>query len=115
MPKRPEALLFDVFGTVVDWRGSVIRELRRVGGRHGVRRDWSGFADAWRSGDRPAMAGVRRGDSAWRSIDELHLEILKPLLERAGLHLRPAEMRALNPAWHRLQPRPESAGGVGGA
>jgi 2-haloacid dehalogenase len=112
MPKRPEALLFDVFGTVVDWRGSVIRELRRVGRRHGVRRDWSAFADAWRSGYRPAMAGVRRGDSAWRSIDELHLEILKPLLERAGLHLRPAEMRALNAAWHRLEPWPDSAAGL---
>ena len=91
MAKQPEALLFDVFGTVVDWRGSVIRELRRVGRRHGVRRDWGAFADAWRSGYRPAMAGVRRGDSEWRSIDELHLEILKPLLKRAGLHLRPDE------------------------
>jgi len=109
---RPEALLFDVFGTVVDWRGSVIRELRRVGRRHGVRGDWGAFADAWRSGYRPAMAGVRRGDSAWRSIDELHLEILKPLLERAGLHLRPAEIRELNAAWHRLEPWPDSAAGL---
>src|SRR4030081_216694 len=112
MAKRPEALLFDVFGTVVDWRGSVIRELRRAGRRHGVRGDWGAFADAWRSGYRPAMAGVRRGDSAWRSIDELHLEILKPLLERAGLHLRPAEMRELKAARHRLQPRPGTAGGL---
>ena len=112
MAKRPEALLFDVFGTVVDWRGSVIRELRRVGRRHGVRADWAAFADAWRSGYRPAMAGVRRGDSPWRSIDELHLEILKPLLERAGLHLRPAEVRELNAAWHRLKPWPDSAGGL---
>jgi len=112
MAKRPEALLFDVFGTVVDWRGSVIRELRRVGRRHGVRADWAAFADAWRAGYRPAMAGVRRGDSPWRSIDDLHLEILKPLLKRAGLHLRPSEMRELNAAWHRLKPWPDSAGGL---
>src|ERR1700736_1616151 len=112
MAKQLEALLFDVFGTVVDWRGGVIRELRRVGRRHGVRADWAAFADARRAGYRPAMAGVRGGGSAWRSIDELHLEILKPLLERAGLHLRPAEIRELNAAWHRLEPWPDSAAGL---
>jgi 2-haloacid dehalogenase len=112
MAKPPEALLFDVFGTVVDWRGSLIRELRRVGRRHGVRSDWGAFADAWRSGYRPAMDRVRRGDSSWRSIDELHLEILKPLLERAGLRLRPSAVRELNAAWHRLLPWPDSATGL---
>jgi 2-haloacid dehalogenase len=112
MAKPPEALLFDVFGTVVDWRGSLIRELRRVGRRHRVRSDWGAFADAWRSGYRPAMDRVRRGDSSWRSIDELHLEILKPLLERAGLRLRPAAIRELNAAWHRLLPWPDSATGL---
>ena len=112
MAKRPEALLFDVFGTVVDWRGSIIREMRRVGRRHGVRADWGTFADAWRAGYRPAMNRVRRGDSSWRSIDELHLEILKPLLEGVGLRLRPAEVRDLNAAWHRLEPWPDSAGGL---
>ena len=112
MAKRPEALLFDVFGTVVDWRGSIVRELRRVGRKHGVRADWGGFADAWRSGYRPAMDRVRRGDSPWRSIDELHLEILTPLLARAGLRLRAAEVRALNAAWHRLKPWPDSVSGL---
>lgn len=112
MAKQPEALLFDVFGTVVDWRGSLIRELRRVGRRHGVRSDWGAFADAWRSGYRPAMDRVRRGESPWRSIDELHLQILKPLLERAGLRLRPAATGELNAAWHRLLPWPDSATGL---
>jgi 2-haloacid dehalogenase len=112
MAKRPEALLFDVFGTVVDWRGSIIRELRRVGRKHGVQADWGAFADAWRSGYRPAMNRVRQGDSPWRSIDELHLEILTPLLERAGLRLRAAEVLELNAAWHRLSPWPDSAGGL---
>jgi 2-haloacid dehalogenase len=112
MARRPEALLFDVFGTVVDWRGSLIRELRRVGRRRGVGADWGAFADGWRSGYRPAMDRVRRGDSSWRSIDELHLEILKPLLEGAGLRLRPAEIRQLNAAWHRLKPWPDCAAGL---
>jgi 2-haloacid dehalogenase len=112
MAKRPEALLFDVFGTVVDWRGSVVRELRRVGRRHGVRADWGAFADAWRSGYRPAMDLVRRGDSPWRSIDELHLEILRPLLRHAGLRLPRAEILDLNAAWHRLRPWPDSVAGL---
>jgi 2-haloacid dehalogenase len=112
MAKRPDALLFDVFGTVVDWRGSLIRELARVGRRHGVGADWAAFADAWRAGYRPAMDRVRRGAAPWRSIDELHLEILRPLVKRAGLRLRPAEMLDLNAAWHRLKPWPDSAGGL---
>src|SRR5438045_6984398 len=112
MPKPPKALLFDVFGTVVDWRGSVIRELTALGRRHGVRADWAAFADAWRSGYRPAMDRVRRGHSPWRSIDELNLEILLPLLKHAGLRLKPAEARELNAAWHRLKPWPDSARGL---
>jgi 2-haloacid dehalogenase len=112
MAKRPEVLLFDVFGTVVDWRGSVIRESRRIGRRHRVRADWGAFADAWRSGYRPAMDRVRRGESSWRSIDELHLEILRPLLKRVGLRLRPAEILDLNAAWHRLEPWPDSVSGL---
>jgi 2-haloacid dehalogenase len=112
MATRPEALLFDVFGTVVDWRGSIARELGRVGRKHGVRSDWGAFADAWRSGYRPAMDRVRQGALPWRSIDDLHLEILEPLLKRAGLRLRPAETRELNLAWHRLRPWPDSADGL---
>ncbi len=112
MAKRPEALLFDVFGTVVDWRGSLIRELARVGRRHGVRADWGAFADTWRSGYRPAMDRVRRDDSSWRSIDEIHLQILRPLIKRAGLRLRLAEILDLNAAWHRLKPWPDSVRGL---
>ncbi len=112
MAHPPKALLFDVFGTVVDWRGSVIRELRRVGRRHGVRADWGAFADAWRAGYRPAMDRVRHGSSPWRALDELHLDILAPLAARAGLRLRSAAMRELNAAWHRLEPWPDSTGGL---
>src|SRR5450755_1621274 len=112
MARHPEALLFDVFGTVVDWRGSLVRELGRVGRRHGVRLDWGAFADAWRAGYRPAMDRVRRGESPWRSIDELHLEILTPLAKRAGLRLRTTETQQLNAAWHRLRAWPDALAGL---
>jgi FMN phosphatase YigB (HAD superfamily) len=55
------ALLFDVFGTVVDWRGSLVREGRELAARKGLELDWAAFADAWRAGYRPAMERVRRG------------------------------------------------------
>ena len=109
---RPEALLFDVFGTVVDWRGSLVRELARVGRRHGVSADWGAFADGWRAGYRPAMDRVRRGLVSWRNIDQLHLEMLRPLARRAGLRLDPAALSDLNAAWHRLRPWPDSVAGL---
>jgi 2-haloacid dehalogenase len=110
--RRPDALLFDVFGTVVDWRGSLVRELARIGRRQGVKGDWAAFADAWRAGYRPAMDRVRRGDSAWRSIDALNLEILRPLIRRSGLRLSSSELLDLNAAWHWLAPWPDSAAGI---
>jgi 2-haloacid dehalogenase len=112
MPTLPDALLFDVFGTVVDWRGSLVRELARVGRRHGVKADWGAFADGLRAGYRPAMDRVRRGLVSWRTIDALHLEILRPLAKRAGLRLGRAELSHLNAAWHRLRPWPDSVAGL---
>jgi 2-haloacid dehalogenase len=112
MPMLPEALLFDVFGTVVDWRGSLVRELARVGRRHGVKADWGAFADEWRAGYRPAMDQVRRGRVPWKTIDTLHLEILRPLVRRGGPRLGKAELLDLNAAWHRLRPWPDSVAGL---
>ena len=100
-----KALTFDVFGTVVDWRGSLIREGRRLGRARGIRADWAAFADAWRGGYAPAMDRVRRGDLPWRTIDQLHRLILDGLLDRFGLvGLSEAEKEHLNRAWHRLRP-----------
>jgi 2-haloacid dehalogenase len=101
---RPAALLFDVFGTVVDWRGSVVKELARVGRAHGVRADWGEFADAWRAGYRPAMDRVRRGEVPWQPLDSLHLTMLRALVGRFGLALDDRELEALNLVWHRLRP-----------
>jgi 2-haloacid dehalogenase len=108
----PRALLFDVFGTVVDWRGSIIRELRSAGRRLGLKADWNEMADAWRAGYRPAMDRVRSGERPWRNIDAIHLEILSELLAQRRLRLAKHEMDHLNAAWHRLRPWPDAVPGL---
>jgi 2-haloacid dehalogenase len=100
----PAALLFDVFGTVVDWRGSVRREVARLARAHRVRVDAGAFADAWRAGYRPAMDRVRHGDVPWQPLDELHRQMLPGLLGRFGLDLDSGELANLNRVWHRLAP-----------
>ena len=110
--KRPVALLFDVFGTVVDWRGSVSREVARIGRRHGMRADWGEFADAWRAGYRPAMDRVRRGEAPWQPLDTLHMQMLRGLVGRFGLELDEPELEDLNLAWHRLDPWPDVRAGL---
>jgi 2-haloacid dehalogenase len=82
-----EALAFDVFGTVVDWRGSLIREGINLGRKKGIGDvDWGQFADAWRKGYRPAMDRVRSGEGSWENIDTLHRMILDSLLEKFLYH-----------------------------
>jgi 2-haloacid dehalogenase len=110
---RPRALAFDVFGTVVDWRGSVIRELTAFGESHGLQQDWAQFADDWRAGYPAAMDRVRNGDLPWMKIDALHRMILDDLLERAGISMVPeADLDELNRAWHRLDPWPDTVEGL---
>lgn len=104
---RVSALCFDVFGTVVDWRTSVIEEGRSLGRRLGVEADWEALADAWRGLYQPSMDRVRRGEIPWKPLDELHRESLDTLLERFGLDLSEADRVDLNLAWHRLRPWPE--------
>jgi 2-haloacid dehalogenase len=112
MKTPPRALLFDVFGTVVDWRGSIIRELRRLGRRRSFSADWGAFADAWRRGYHPAMDRVRSGELPWQSIDALHRMILDGVLRDFGFRLNEFEKRDLNHAWHRLRPWPDSVKGL---
>jgi 2-haloacid dehalogenase len=108
-----KALVFDVFGTVVDWRGSLIREGRLLGRRKRLKADWAAFADAWRAGYRPAMARVRSGELPWTKIDDLHRMILDGLLPRFGLTgLSEDERHHLNRAWHRLRPWPDARTGL---
>ena len=107
------ALAFDVFGTVVDWRGSILREGPMLSAAKGLRVDWPAFADAWRGGYVPAMDRTRAAGSAWADIDTLHRQILDALLPRFGLQaLSEAELAELNRVWHRLMPWPDAVGGL---
>jgi 2-haloacid dehalogenase len=107
------ALLFDVFGTVVDWRGAIIAEGEELGRKQSLSVDWAAFADAWRGGYQPAMARVRRGELPWTSIDVLHRMILDELLPRFGIDtLSESEIDHLNRVWHRLLPWPDAVAGL---
>jgi 2-haloacid dehalogenase len=110
----PRALLFDVFGTCVDWRFGVARELRTAGDRLGLgQRDWAALADAWRGLYQPQMETVRRGDRPWVNLDVLHREALDRVLDDAGLAAVPAAERdRLTLAWHRLDPWPDTVEGL---
>lgn len=113
-PPDVRALTFDVFGTVVDWRSTVIREGRALGRAKNLTVDWTAFADAWRDGYGPAMNRVRQGELPWKTIDELHRLILDDLLDRFDLQgLSESEKDSLNRVWHRLDPWPDSAEGLG--
>ena len=108
-----KALLFDVFGTVVDWRTSVIRELTSFGNGRGLSVDWTAFADAWRGLYQPAMEEVRTGRRPWVNLDALHRESLMKLLERFKVTgLGEAEIDHLNRIWHRLDPWTDSVEGL---
>ena len=109
----PRALAFDVFGTVVDWRSSIIRELEEFGRAHGVEQDWPAFADNWRAGYAPAMDQVRRGELPWTRIDDLHRMILEDQLGATGIApVCSEDVDHLNRAWHRLDPWPDSVRGL---
>lgn len=107
------ALVFDVFGTVVDWRGSIIREIRSLAREKKLDLDPAAFADAWRDGYQPAMARVRSGDLGWTKIDALHRMILEDLLKRFEVRgLKEPEIEHLNRVWHRLSPWPDARAGL---
>lgn len=108
-PGAIKLLAFDVFGTVVDWHGSIVREIESR--FPGV--DADAFALAWRAGYQPAMQRVRSGELGWTLIDDLHRIILDEMLPRFGLaHLDEASRRNLNRVWHRLDPWPDAAAGL---
>jgi 2-haloacid dehalogenase len=101
-------LAFDVFGTVVDWHGSISREAVSI--MPGI--DGDAFANAWRAGYQPAMAEVRSGKLGWTKIDDLHRLILDRLLDEMGIDLDEASRQHLNRAWHRLDPWPDTVAGL---
>jgi 2-haloacid dehalogenase len=113
LPSEIRALVFDVFGTVVDWRSSVIAEGQALGQRLGLAADWPALADEWRAGYFRSMARVAKGELPWTTIDALHRQVLDDLLPRFGLAaLDEAERDHLNRVWHRLAPWPDSVAGL---
>jgi 2-haloacid dehalogenase len=110
---RIQALTFDVFGTVVDWRSSLIREVDTLLRPRGIDVDAARFADAWRGLYQPSMERVRAGQRPWTRLDDLHRESLDKLLADFGVAgLSPAEVDHLNRAWHRLDPWPDAVPGL---
>ncbi len=102
-----------MFGTVVDWRGSVIREGEEMGRKKDLDVDWAAFADKWRGRYAPSMDRVRRGELPWTNLDALHRASLEELLEEFGVEgLTEEERDHLNKAWHRLDPWPDSVAGL---
>ena len=108
------ACVFDIFGTVVDWHGSVSREAAAFAASRGLDLDAAAFASAWRAGYQPAMQQVRSGALPWTTIDGLHRRILDDLWRRFGLpdDVPEAARAHLNLAWHRLDPWADSAPGL---
>ncbi len=108
MPAEVKALVFDVFGTVVDWRGSIIRAIAAAG----VPGDPARLADEWYAGYRPSLDAVRSGAQPWAKLDILHRRNLDALLARHGLALDEARRQDLARAWERLDPWPVAVPGL---
>jgi 2-haloacid dehalogenase len=113
MPSKPaesvKVLAFDIFGTVVDWHGSIVREMRALAPEV----DADAFALAWRAGYQPAMQRVRSGELGWTLLDDLHREVLVSLLVEFKLtRLDEAQRAHLNKVWHRLAPWPDAVPGL---
>ncbi len=114
LPPLPQVLAFDIFGTVVDWHGSISAEVDALGltGAAG-KIDGGEFASAWRAGYQPAMRRVMSGELGWTLIDDLHRMILDEILEKFQIkQLSEDEKRHLNRAWHRLSAWPDSVAGL---
>jgi len=113
MPLAVKALLFDVFGTLVNWRDTIARDARTVLEPRGYTLDWFAFADAWRREYQGAMEEVRSGRTPFRKLDVLHRQNLDRVLPRFGAGaLSEDDRRHLNMAWHRLDAWPDVAAGL---
>lgn len=109
----PKALVFDTFGTVVDWRGSIAAEGAEWGKAKGIKLDWAQFADRWRAGYGPSMNRVRKGELPWTKLDDLHRMVLEELLKEFKITgLTEDEKVHWNKVWHRLKPWPDSVAGL---
>jgi 2-haloacid dehalogenase len=102
------AIVFDTFGTLVDWRTSLIDELTAFGAARDVAGDWTALVDAWRGAYVPSMDRVRRGEVPWTKLDDLHRASLDSLVDQFGITgLSEADLQHINLGWHRLKPWPD--------
>jgi 2-haloacid dehalogenase len=112
-PLGVKAMVFDTFGTVVDWRGSIIREATRWGREKNLQVDWAKFADQWRAGYGPSMDEVRKGTLPWMKLDDLHRMILDDLLKQYNITgLSEQDKQHWNSVWHRLSGWPDAVEGL---
>ncbi|EKS28424.1 haloacid dehalogenase type II [Afipia felis] len=109
-----KALLFDTFGTIVDWRGSLIADFTAWGEARGLTVDWAALVDAWRSAYRPSMDEVRsHPERGFLTLDELQRQSVEPLAARLGITgLSRDDFDHLTLGWHRLKPWPDSVPGL---
>ena len=111
--KQPVAIVFDTFGTVVDWRSSLIADLTAYGSNRGVTADWPALVDAWRAAYQPSMQRVRSGELPWTTLDGLHRASLDRLVAEFGINnLSEADLVHINLGWHRLHPWPDAIPGL---
>ncbi len=107
------AILFDTFGTVVDWRSSLIAGLTEFGTARGIKADWASLVDAWRGSYGPSMDRVRRGDIPWTKLDALHRASLDDLVGEFGIKgLTEADRHHMTMGWHRLHGWPDATPGM---
>jgi 2-haloacid dehalogenase len=111
--KLPRAIVFDTFGSVVDWRSSLIEDLTDYGNGRGIRADWAALVDAWRQAYQPSMQRVRTGELPWTKLDDLHRASLDRLVAEHGIAgLTEDDLRHINLGWHRLLPWPDAVPGL---
>jgi 2-haloacid dehalogenase len=111
--KQPVAIVFDTFGSVVDWRSSLIADLTGYAAGRGVTADWAALVDAWRAAYHPSMDRVRKGELAWTRLDDLHRASLNRLVSDFGIQgLSEDDLVHINLGWHRLHPWADAVPGL---
>jgi 2-haloacid dehalogenase len=107
------ALVFDTFGTLVDWRGGMIAHLSSWGDARGIQADWPTLVDAWRMDYPPSLDRVRKGERPWANLDVLHRESFERLAPKFGVPAQDDEgLNALARFWHDLPAWPDVVGGL---
>lgn len=110
---KPRAIVFDTFGSVVDWRSSLIADLSAYGATRGIAADWALLVDEWRAAYHPSMDRVRRGELPWTTLDRLHRASLDRLIAEQGIAgMTEEDRRHITLGWHRLLPWPDALAGL---